>query len=221
MEGKKTEDLKLSDSVFGLPVNDELVHQVYVALTANKRQVLAHTKTRGDRAGSGIKPWRQKGTGRARVGSVRTPTWKGGGIAFGPTKDRNFKKKINKKMNAKAIATVLSGKLKDGEIIVLDKLELKEQKTKQMAQILRSLNLKSKVLLAFSEKEKGLVRTSRNLPKISNILARQLNVLDMLNNKNLVLSKESIKYLEEKYLPVRQAGLPTGKQVNPKPENKK
>ena len=103
LEGKKVEDIEVSETVFGLPKNDDLVHQVYVSQLANGRQVLAHTKTRGERSGSGIKPWRQKGTGRARVGSLRTPTWRGGGVAFGPRKDRNFTKKINKKMNALAI----------------------------------------------------------------------------------------------------------------------
>lgn len=199
LEGKKTEELKVSDSVFNLPANDDLVHQIYVSLSANKRQVLAHTKNRGERAGSGIKPWRQKGTGRARVGSSRTPTWRGGGVAFGPTKDRNFKKKINKKMNAKAIAIVLSGKLKDGEIVVLDKLELASQKTKEMAAALKKFKLKGTTLMSFGGKEKELMRLSRNLPKVKNIATDQLNVLAMLDNKNLIMSKESVKYLEKKY----------------------
>lgn len=199
LDGKKVEDIELSDSVFDLPANDDLVHQIYVSLSANKRQVLAHTKNRGERAGSGIKPWRQKGTGRARVGSVRTPTWRGGGVAFGPTKDRNFKKKINKKMNARAIAIVLSGKLKDREIVVLDKLELASQKTKEMAAALKKFKLKGTVLLSFGGKEKELMRLSRNLPKVKNIATGQLNVLAMLDNKNLIMSKESIKYLEKKY----------------------
>lgn len=199
LDGKKIEDIELSDSVFGLSANNDLIHQVYVSLLGNKRQVLAHTKNRGERAGSGIKPWRQKGTGRARVGSLRTPTWRGGGVAFGPTKDRNFKKKINKKMNAKAIAMVLSGKLRDREIVVLDKLELANQKTKEMAAALKKLKLKGSVLLGFSIKEKNLMRFSRNLPKVKNIATDQLNVLAMLESKNLIMSKESVKYLEKKY----------------------
>ncbi len=199
LEGKEMEEMELADAVFGLPANDDLVHQVYVSLTANKRQVLADTKTRGERSGSGIKPWRQKGTGRARVGSLRTPTWRGGGIAFGPTSDRNFKKKINKKMNAKAIATVLSGKLKDGELVVVDKIALKENKTKAMFKALNDLKIKGTALIGFAEKEKEMRRVSNNLPKISNLLVSQLNVLDILNNKNLILSKEGAKYLEEKY----------------------
>lgn len=199
LEGKEIESLKLADSVFGLPKNDDLVHQVFVSLSANQRQVLADTKNRGERSGSGIKPWRQKGTGRARVGSSRTPTWRGGGVAFGPTSDRNFKKKINRKMNAKAIATVLSGKLKDDELIIVEKMELAENKTKQMAAVLKKFELKGRILMALMDGEKKVMLASRNLKKVSNISVKQLNVLDMLNNKNLVLSKEAVKFLEAKY----------------------
>lgn len=199
LEGKEVESIDLSDGVFGLPENGDLVHQVFVSLQANQRQVLADTKTRGERAGSGIKPWRQKGTGRARVGSVRTPIWRKGGIVFGPTSDRNFKKKINKKMNAKAIATVLSGKLRDGEMIVVDKLELAEKKTKKMAAAVKALGVKGRTLLALSAGEKEIYLTSRNLAKIATTPVSQLNVLEMLNNKNIILSKESARYLEEKY----------------------
>jgi large subunit ribosomal protein L4 len=199
LEGKEVESLKLADSVFGLPKNDDLVHQVFVSLSANQRQVLADTKNRGERSGSGIKPWRQKGTGRARVGSSRTPTWRGGGVAFGPTSDRNFKKKINRKMNAKAIATVLSGKLKDDELIIVEKMELAENKTKQMAAVLKKFDLKGRILMALMDGEKKAMLSSRNLKKVSNISVKQLNVWDMLNNKNLVLSKESARFLEAKY----------------------
>jgi large subunit ribosomal protein L4 len=199
LQGKQTEELKLNDSVFGLPDNNGLVHQVYVALAGNKRQSIADTKTRGERAGSGIKPWRQKGTGRARVGSVRTPVWRKGGVVFGPTSERNFKKKINKKMNAKALKTVLSGKLRDQELTIIEKLDLKEKKTGKMAKALASLKLKGSVLIGFSDSEKEMIRISRNLPKVKNVFTSQLNVLDMLNKKNLILSKESVKYLEGKY----------------------
>jgi large subunit ribosomal protein L4 len=199
LSGKEIEELKLADSVFGLPVNADLVHQVMVAISGNIRQPLAHTKTRGERAGSGKKPWRQKGTGRARVGSVRTPVWRKGGVAFGPRSDRNYKRKVNKKMNAKAIAMVLSGKVKDKELVVVDKLETKNKKTKEMAKALVQLKVKGRALIAFSDKEKDFKITSRNINKVKNILTSQLNVLDMLNNKYLVISKESIKYLEGKY----------------------
>jgi large subunit ribosomal protein L4 len=199
LEGKETEELKLDDSVFAMPVNADLIHQVVVAITGNMRTVLAHTKTRGDRAGSGKKPWKQKGTGRARVGSVRTPLWKKGGVAFGPRNDRNFKKKVNKKMNAKAIAMVLSGKIKDKELVIIDKLELKDRKTKEMAKALVNLKIKGKTLIAYSEKEKDQRMASQNIAKVENTLATQLNVLDMLSSKYLVMSKDSIKYLEKKY----------------------
>ncbi|MFZ2188537.1 MAG: 50S ribosomal protein L4 [Candidatus Moraniibacteriota bacterium] len=199
LEGKELEEMKISDSVFGLPKNDDLVHQIVVAMDANKRQVLADTKTRGERAGSGIKPWKQKGTGRARVGSRRTPLWKKGGVVFGPSNDRNYKQKINKKMNQKAIATVLSGKLKDQEIFVIDKLSFSQKKTKQVAEMLLNFKIKGKTLMVFADAEKEFRIVSRNLAKVENILTPQLNVLEMLRNKNLFMSKESVMYLEEKY----------------------
>lgn len=199
LEGKVIEEMEVSDAVFGNRRNDTLVHQVLTAITANQRQVIADTKTRGERAGSGIKPWKQKGTGRARVGSVRNPAWRKGGVAFGPTNDRNFKKKINKKMNQKAIAIVLSSKLKDQELYVIDKIEFAEKKTKKAAEILNKFKLKGKVLMAFSESEKDYRIASRNIKNSENVLTSQMNVYDMLKNKNLFLSKESIEYLDKKY----------------------
>lgn len=198
-EGKEIEKLELSNAVFALERNDDLIHQVFVSIEANKRQVLAHTKTRGERAGSGIKPWRQKGTGRARVGSVRSPIWRKGGIIFGPRKNRNFGKKVNRKMNSKAIAMVLSGKIKEKELRVIDKLEMPKKKTKAMVKILESLKISGRILIAFSDKEKGLRLASQNIDKVTNILTDQLNVSDMLNNKYLLMSKESVKMLENKY----------------------
>lgn len=199
LDGKEIKEITVSDSVFGLKMNDDLVHQVYVTIAANMRQVLSHTKNRGERAGSGRKPWRQKGTGRARVGSVRTPIWRKGGIVFGPTKDKNFKKDLNKKMKEKAIKIVLSGKLSAKEIIVLDKMELKEKKTKEFAKILKNLKVKGSTLISFGDKEKDLIIFSRNLKKTENTLTSQINVFGMLNHKNLIMSQESIKYLEDKY----------------------
>lgn len=205
LEGKKIETMELADSIFSLPQNDDLVHQVTVALSTNKRQVLADTKTRGERAGSGIKPWRQKGTGRARVGSVRTPVWRKGGVVFGPNSDRNFKKKITKKMNAKAIAVVLSGKLRDKELLVVDKIVFPEKKTKEAIKAINNLEIKGKTLVAFSSEEKDFRIATKNIGTVQNILTSQLNVLDMLNNKYLLVSKESIKYLEEKYNSVKKS----------------
>ena len=199
LKGEEAGKMKLSDTVFSVKANDDLIHQVAVTISGNRRIVLAHTKNRGERAGSGIKPWKQKGTGRARVGSVRTPTWRKGGVAFGPRSDRNFKHKINKKMNSKAVTMVLSGKLKDGEMIVVDKFDLAEKKTKKMAEAFKNLKITGKAIIAYSGEEKDLRLASRNIKKVENILTSQLNVFDMLNSKYLVLSKESVKYLESKY----------------------
>lgn len=199
IEGGVVEELEVSDAVFGLADNVDLVNQVAVSLEANCRQVLADTKTRGERAGSGIKPWKQKGTGRARVGSKRTPLWKKGGVVFGPNNDRNFKKKINKKMNKKAVAVVLSGKLRDGEIFVLDNFETFEKKTKNVAKALNNLKIKGANLFLFSGQEKDFRLASRNLPSTENILAEQVNVLDLLRKKNVFMSKSTVNFLEKRY----------------------
>lgn len=199
LKGEKTEDLNLSDGVFGLPMNDELLKQAYVAIAGNKRTVIAHTKDRAERAGSGKKPWKQKGTGRARVGQVRNPVWRKGGVSFGPTNDRNFKKNINKKMNQKAIAVALSQKVKSKNLIVLDEIKLAEKKTKEFAKAFQNLKVKGKTLVGFFQKERDFQLCSRNLKNVQNIATENINVFDLLNNKNLILSKESIKYFENKY----------------------
>jgi large subunit ribosomal protein L4 len=199
IEGKKVEELKLSPEVFGMERNDALIHQVYLVHEANCRQVIAHTKTRGERAGSGRKPWKQKGTGRARVGSVRSPIWRKGGVTFGPTNERNFSKRINKKMNQQAIKMVLSGKLADKELVVVDTYSLKDNKTKEMAVALKNLEIKGRCLMAFTGTESKAMLASRNLEKAENIMVDKLNVLDMLNRKYLVISKEGVAYLEDKY----------------------
>ncbi|HBB36597.1 MAG: ribosomal protein L4/L1e, large subunit ribosomal protein L4 [Candidatus Moranbacteria bacterium GW2011_GWC1_45_18] len=199
LEGKKIKDIELANFVFGVEKNDVLLHQVYVAQYANRRQILAHTKDRAERAGSGKKPWKQKGTGRARVGSVRSPIWRKGGVIFGPTKDRNFKKDVSKKMNHKALAVVLSEKLADKEIIIVDSLEIKESKTKKMGKALESLKIKGSVLFGFLKSEQEAKRASRNIPRVDNIDAENLNIFDILNHKYLVLSEEGVKMIEKKY----------------------
>jgi large subunit ribosomal protein L4 len=202
LKGEKVKDLELPESVFGLPANDALLHQIYVSQYANQRQVLAHTKDRSERAGSGKKPWKQKGTGRARVGSVRTPVWRKGGVVFGPTKDRNFKKDVPKKMNKKALAITLSGKVRDKELFLVDSLKMSAVKTKKMQETLESLKINKSSLIAFSKDEKPTMKASRNLPKIDNIDVMDLNVFDILNHKYLILSEEGVKILEQKYKPV-------------------
>lgn len=139
-EGAVTGSQELSDKVFGVGVKNEVVHQVAVAMMGNKRQVLAHTKGRGEVRGGGRKPWRQKGTGRARHGSIRSPLWVGGGVTFGPTKERNFSKKINTKMRRKAITMCLSDRVKDGKLVLLDGLSLKDGKTKEIVGVFEKLH---------------------------------------------------------------------------------
>lgn len=199
LKGDKVEDIELSKDVFGLPENDALVHQAYVAISSNQREAIAHAKDRSERAGSGKKPWKQKGTGNARTGSVRNPIWRKGGVTFGPTKDRNFKKDINKKMKVKAVKTVLSGKARSKSLIVLDKLDLAEKKTKEFAKGLKNLKANGSSLIGFSDKEKDYYLFCRNIEKVDGVPTRNLNVFDMLNHKNLILTKDSVKYLEEKF----------------------
>lgn len=199
LKGEKVKDIELSEKIFGVKKNDALLHQIYVSQYANRRQVLAHAKDRAERAGSGVKPWRQKGTGRARVGSVRTPVWRKGGVTFGPAKDRNFKKDVPKKMGQKALAVALSGKAADKELFLVENLAMKDVKTKAMSEAIKNLKIKGSILIGFSEKEKDSKRASRNIAKVSNIDAKNLNVFDVLNHKNLILSEESVKVLENKY----------------------
>ncbi len=198
-EGKEVSELKLNEAIFNLPWNADLVHQAVRVVMANKRQVLASTKTREEVSGGGRKPWRQKGTGRARHGSIRSPLWKGGGITFGPTKERNFKLKINKKMARKAFLTALSTKAKDSELLVLDDLKLSAPKTKEMAKIMKNFPQVKKGLLVLSEKNEILSRAGRNLPNLGIINMDNLNILDILKYKHLIFTKDGIEYLNKKY----------------------
>ncbi|NTV41130.1 MAG: 50S ribosomal protein L4 [Candidatus Moranbacteria bacterium] len=200
LEGKKIEDLNVSDLVFAEKPNDELLHQVFMIIAGNQRFSIANTKDKSEVAGTGKKPFKQKGTGNARQGQKRNPVMKGGGVAFGPTSDRNFKRDVNKKMKQKAVRIALSEKLRSGTLIAVDALEMKEVKTKAFSQIIKNLQLTGKTLVSFSEGERGLSIASRNLAKISNIETKDLNVYDLLNNKNVLLSKASIAFLEEKFV---------------------
>ncbi len=206
MKGEKVGTAMLPPEIFDIKINPDLVHQAVVTQLANRRQVLAHAKDRGEVRGGGRKPWRQKGTGRARHGSIRSPLWKGGGATFGPTKNRVFKKKINKKMKKKALFMVLTSKVKDNELILLDKLEAKEPKTKTMAETLKNLfkeDIKNKkqpsVLVVISKKDENIIRAARNIPKTKILRADSLNVLDILSFKYLLMPKEAIKVIEKTY----------------------
>ncbi|MEX0870119.1 MAG: 50S ribosomal protein L4 [Candidatus Spechtbacterales bacterium] len=199
-EGKKTGSQEVPESILGLKENDTLVHQVYVSKLSNKRIPYAHTKTRGEIRGGGRKPWRQKGTGRARHGSIRSPIWRGGGVTFGPRNDRAFSKKVNKKMNRKAILTALSSKVNGGKLYVVDSLDYEDPKTKFAASLLSALKIsKSSVLIYGTTKDNNFFRVFRNIPKTTPSSIDNLNLIDILNHANCVLSKEALNKVVEQY----------------------
>lgn len=199
-EGEIVGDAILPKDIFEVKFNADLVHQIAVSLMANKRQVSAHTKNRGEVRGGGKKPWRQKGTGRARHGSIRSPLWRGGGITFGPRNEKVFEKDIPKKMRRKALFMILSQKAKDNQLIVLDKIQLEPAKTKEMARILEKLPCKKQnTLIALPDGDKKIFLAARNIKKTEIDEARNLNVLDLLNSKYLLLTKDSIKTIKETF----------------------
>lgn len=197
MKGKKVKDIELNENVFGVDVNDIVVHTALVNYLANQRQGTQSTKTRAEVRGGGRKPWRQKGTGRARQGSIRAPQWMKGGIALGP-KPRSYKYAIPKKMRKLALKSVLTSKVEDKELIVVDKLELKEIKTKEMVKVLNNLNTK-KALIVLSEKNLNVQASARNIENIKTTLVNTINVFDLLKYDNLVITEDAIKKLEEVY----------------------
>ncbi len=201
-EGKEVGETLLPKEIFGLSVNMDLIHQVVVSQQANRRHVIAHTKDRGEVSGGGKKPWRQKGTGRARHGSTRSPIWRHGGVTFGPTNDRVFKKKINKKIRRKALCMVLSDKAQNNFLVLIAGLKLEKAKTKTMADILKKLPCKSQsalIALPGSAIDKNIVLAARNLTKVKTLQAKDLNALDLLTFKYLVMPKESIKAIKETF----------------------
>lgn len=199
--GEVTGDVTLPEGIFEVELNSDLVHQVSVSLSANKRQVSAHAKMRGEVRGGGKKPWKQKGTGKARHGSIRSPLWKGGGVTHGPRSERIFAVEIPKKMRRKALLMVLSQKAKENLLIILDKIELEKGKTREMAMSLSKLPCKGKTTyIALPEYDKKIFLASRNIKKTKIDDARNLNVLDLLNSKYLLLTKESIKTIESTFV---------------------
>ena len=197
MNGKKVKDIELNENVFGVDVNDIVVHTALVNYLANQRQGTQSTKTRAEVSGGGRKPWRQKGTGRARQGSIRAPQWMKGGIALGP-KPRSYKYAIPKKMRQLAIKSVLTSKVEEKELIVVDKLELKEIKTKEMVKVLENLKTK-KALIVLSEKNLNVQASARNIENVKTALVNTINVYDLLKYDNLVVTEDAIKKLEEVY----------------------
>ena len=198
VEGKKVSDIELADSVFGIEPNENIVHSVLKNYLANQRQGTQSTKTRAEVSGGGKKPWRQKGTGRARQGSTRAPQWIKGGVALGP-KPRSYRYTVNKKEKRLAVKSVLSSKVLEKELTVVDKLELKEIKTKSMVKALAALKVEGKTLIVLPENDKNVVMSARNIEGVKTISANNINVFDLLKYSNLILPVDTVKKLEEVY----------------------
>jgi len=195
--GASAGELELSDSVFGCVVNDTLIHETAVAQAANARQGTKCTLTRAEVRGGGRKPWRQKGTGRARQGSIRSPQWIKGGVVFAP-KPRDFSKKVNKQARRAATLGALSGKVRDNELIVVDKIE-STGKTKEIAAMLKALKIESSALLVLSDKDVMVVRAANNIAKLKPLAHEYINVLDIIRHVKLIATKEAIKAIEGAY----------------------
>ena len=195
--GKKLEKLKLSPEIFSAKVNPYLLHEVVRMYQANKRRGTASTKTRGEVQGSGRKPWKQKGTGRARVGSIRTPIWKGGGVVFGP-RPRDFSYTMPRKKLKLALREALTDKLNNKELVVIDKIELTNPKTKEMAQVLKKFNLKGRVGLVLEKIDEKVKRACKNIPALSLIIARDLNAYDVLLCNKLIMARDAIPVIEKR-----------------------
>ena len=198
IQGKKVSTVELKDEIFGIEPNEAVVHSVLVNFLANQRQGTQSTKTRSEVSGGGRKPWRQKGTGRARQGSIRAPQWIKGGIALGP-KPRSYKYTVNKKEKRLAIKSCLSSKVLEKELVVVDSLPLKEIKTKEMVNALNNLKVEGKTLILLPEKNETVQKSARNIEGVKTTLVNTINVYDLLKYKNLVITLDTVKKLEEVY----------------------
>ncbi len=198
IEGKKVKSIDLKEEIFGIEPNEAIVHSVLVNYLANQRQGTQSTKTRAEVRGGGRKPWRQKGTGRARQGSIRAPQWIKGGIALGP-KPRSYKYRVNKKERQLAIRSILSSKVIDKDLIVVDKFDFKEIKTKQMADAMKNLKVTEKALVVLPASDEKVQKSARNLENVGTSSVGTINVFDLLNAKKIVLTVDTIKKLEEVY----------------------
>ena len=198
IEGKKVQEIELKDEIFGIVPNEAVVHSVLVNFLANQRQGTQNTKTRSEVRGGGRKPWRQKGTGRARQGSIRAPQWIKGGIALGP-KPRSYYYTVNKKERQLAVKSVLSSKVLENTLVVVDSLDMKEIKTKEMVKILNNLKVEGKALMLLADKNENVQKSARNIEGVKTTLVNTINVYDLLKYKNLVITLDTVKKLEEVY----------------------
>lgn len=198
-KGAVVKEKELNDKAFGMVPNVALIHQVVQAQQSSARHPFAHTKTRGEVSGGGKKPWKQKGTGRARAGSTRSPLWVGGGTTFGPRNEENFIKKINKKMKVRALYMCLADKVSHDSFLMLDQLELSNIKTKEIVQILKNLPVQKKTLLVLPKQDQKIVKACDNLPKVKVILADSLNCVDVLNYDTVLVLEDAVEVIEKTY----------------------
>ena len=198
MKGEQVGDIDLKDEVFGIDVNEHVIHMAVVNQLANQRQGTQSTKTRSEVSGGGSKPWRQKGTGRARHGSIRSPIWTKGGVAHGP-KPRDFASKLPKKVRRLAIKSALSSKVLDNDIIVLDELKFDKIRTKNMIEVLNNLQVKEKVLVVLPEKDDIVYKSSRNIPDVKTTLVNALNAYDILKYGKFLITRDAVERVEEVY----------------------
>ncbi len=198
INGKKVGDIELNDSIFAIEVNATAMHAAVVNHLANKRQGTQSTKTRTEVRGGGKKPWRQKGSGRARQGSIRSPQWVGGGVALGP-KPRSYRYPLNKKLRRLALKSALSSKVAGNEFIVIDNITVSDYKTKEVVNILKNFNVDSKALIVLNEKDDKFVKSAANIPGVTTTLSTTLNTYDVLNHDKVLISADAVKKLEEVY----------------------
>ena len=198
LNGEKVKEIKIKESVWGIEPNDAVLHNAIVLAMANSRQASASTKTRDEVSGGGRKPWRQKGTGNARQGSIRAPQWRGGGVVFGPNPNRNYSKKQNKKERRLAVLSALSYKVLDKELIVLENIKFETSKTKEMINLLTSLNIRNnKVLVVVEELNDNVCLASRNLANVKLVTFNEVNAYDLVSADNMVITEKALTKLEE------------------------
>ncbi len=197
MEGNEVGKMELNDAIFGVEINEHLVHMAVVQQLANKRQGTQKAKTRSEVSGGGRKPWRQKGTGHARQGSIRAPQWTGGGVVFAPT-PRDYSFKLNKKEKRAALKSALTSKVQENKFIVLDELKMDEVKTKKFAAVLGNLNV-NKALVVLNDNDQNVVLSARNIPDVKTALTNTINVYDILKYNTVIVTKAAVETIEEVY----------------------
>ena len=197
MEGSEVGKMKLNDAIFGVEINEHLVHQAVVAQLANNRQGTQKAKTRSEVRGGGRKPWRQKGTGHARQGSIRSPQWTGGGVVFAPT-PRDYSKKMNKKEKRIALKSVLTSRVNDGKFIVVDELKFDEPKTKEFAKVMDNLKAE-KALVVLNDNDTNVVKSAANIPTVKTASTNTINVYDILKYDKVIVTQDAVKTIEEVY----------------------